>query len=134
VRFRRGLLAFAVVVAAVTAAAALSSSSGSDNTSHPVPARRSAGPPELNVDFHHPPGRIAPVRTVRLGSHVIVHVSAAVSGSAEIDGMGLVQPVEPATPALFDLLAERTGRFDVTVVPAGGERTRVGTLVVGAGP
>jgi hypothetical protein len=135
VQLRRGLIAFALVLAAVTAAAALSSTGGGDSGgAGPAAAARPAGPPPVVVDFRHPAAKQVPERPVRLGSHVILHVSAAVTGTAEVDGLGLVQPVEPATPAAFDLLATRPGRFDVTVVPAGGERTRVGTLVVGGGP
>jgi hypothetical protein len=135
VQLRRGLIAFALVLAAVTVAASLSSSGTGGGITRPAAAPRASGQPLVSAVFHHPPGKVVPVRSARVGSHVIVQVDAVAAGSAEIPGLGLVEPVAADAPAVFDLLAERPGRFDVTVAPAAvGERTRVGTIVVASRP
>jgi hypothetical protein len=132
VQLRRTLLAFALVLAAVSLAAALSSPREEEESPPPSgPIPRATAPAAVNVGFRHPVAKEPPVRTVRNGAHVIVRVQAQVAGNAEIAGLGLLQSVAPGTPAVFDLLAARSGRFEVSLVSVAGERTRLGTLEVG---
>ena len=72
-----------------------------------------------------------PTRTVPRGAHVVLRVIVPEPGQVTIAGLDQALPAEPDTPALFDLLPSRAGRFEVTFGPAddGRERT-VGTLAV----
>ncbi|MBA2765328.1 MAG: hypothetical protein H0U42_11685 [Thermoleophilaceae bacterium] len=62
---------------------------------------------------------------------VIVTVSSPEPGEVTLEGLGRVEPVDARTPAVFDLLTDRTGEFEVRFDPAGeGGPRGVGTLVV----
>jgi hypothetical protein len=62
---------------------------------------------------------------------VIVTVAAEEPGEAEIAGLGLIAAVTPVAPAIFDLLPERPGSYEVLFAPTGADRSRTaGTLVV----
>ena len=122
---------FALVFSAVSLGAALSGPREEDEepvTTRPVPRPRT--PPPTQVALRQPAPEEAPVRRVATGAHVVVRVSAREPGNVEIAGLGLLQPVAPGTPAIFDLLASRPGRYDVELVALNGERTKLGTLVV----
>jgi hypothetical protein len=131
-QFRRGLIAFALVLAGVTAIASISpppdENDGPDLSAAPRP--KAVAPETVQVGFRHPVEAAPPQRAVRNGSHVIVRVEAGIAGNVEISGLGLIEPVAPGTPAVFDVLANRTGRYDVNLLSVAGERTEVGALVV----
>ena len=131
-QLRRALIAFAVVLVAATAIASLSASD--DEASAPdVPASpgpRALAPNAVTVALRHPVEAAPPVRTVPRGAHVILRVQAALAGNVEVAGLGLVESVAPGTPAVFDILAERSGRYDVSLASVAAERTKLGTLVV----
>ena len=131
-QFRRGLIAFVLVLAGVTAIASISAPPEEDNdpdlTAAPRP--RAIAPETLQVAFRHPVEAAPPARTVRNGAHVIVRVEARIPGTVEIPGLGLIQAVAPGTPAVFDVIADRTGRYDVSLQSVAGERTELGALVV----
>jgi hypothetical protein len=128
---RRALLAFVVVFAVVTLIAALSAPPETDD-SPPAAATATTGPgpTTLSVQLRHPVEGVPPVRQVRGGSHLVVRVEAREAGDVEIAGLGLVQPVSPGTPAVFDVLANRPGRYAVSLRAVGGERIELGTLAV----
>lgn len=93
---------------------------------------RRASPPvaetfRLRFDARSPPS----TRTVSRGAHVVLRVIVPEPGQVTIDGLGQALPADRDTPALFDLLPSRAGRFEVALVGAddGRERT-VGTLAV----
>jgi hypothetical protein len=132
VQLRRGLLAFAIVLAAVSFGAALSApdDEGEPATTTPQTAR-SASPQAVTTTLAQPVRGAPPVRRVRTGAHVILRVSAAAPGNVEIPSLGLLEPVAPRAPAVFDLLASRAGRFTVQHVSLTGEATRLGVLAVG---
>ena len=66
-----------------------------------------------------PSGRATTVR---------VHVQSA--GQVQIRGLGESAPADAVTPALFDLLPNRPGRYPVEFTPAAGDNAEsVGTLV-----
>lgn len=55
--------------------------------------------------------------TFEAGTHLIVSVRSKEPGQAFVVGLGEVLPVNPGTPAVFDLLLEREGEFPVRVRP-----------------
>ena len=132
---RRALLLFAIVLALAAVVTTLSNP-GSDKPS-PAPAQSLAAPGGLAeqkaaddegaVDFstsrprNHrvPSGRATTVR---------VHVQSA--GQVQIRGLGESDTADAVTPARFDLLPNRPGRYPVEFTPAAGDTTEsVGTLV-----
>jgi hypothetical protein len=130
-QLRRALIAFAVVFAVVALATAITAPSEEEDAPAPSgPTPRTSAPAAVNVAFRHPVRGEPPVRAVRRGAQAIVRVQAQVPGDVEILGLGLLQSVTPGTPAVFDLLASRTGRFEVRLVSVAGERTRLGVLEV----
>jgi hypothetical protein len=86
------------------------------------------------------PAAAAPLRivakTLRIGVDpvpVVVRqgqqIELTVSGS-ELDSVSLldqVEPIEPESPAIFDLLADTKGRYPIQLVDSG---RKIGTLVV----
>ena len=94
------------------------------------PADEAASPDDRGeVDRPDPPDQ-PPTETAGSGEHVIVTVTARDPGVVSLDGLGLVEPVGPRTPAVFDLFTDSTGEFDVLYAPVEGRERRVGTLVV----
>ena len=131
---RRALVAFVVVFAIVTLIAAISAPREDDDSPATTdPAPRAAPSTTVTVRFRHPVEGAPPVRLVRRGSHLAIRVEAGVAGDVEIPGLGLIQPVAPGTPAVFDVLANRTGRFDLSLRSVAAERTKLGTLEVANG-
>ena len=129
---RRALIAFALVFAAVTAVSVISASREEDDgPAAPPPAPRPAAATTVEVAFRHPVQGVPPVRDIPTGSHVVITVQAAAPGNVEIADLGLLQPVGPGTPAVFDVLADRPGRYDVSLLSVAREGTKLGTLAVG---
>jgi hypothetical protein len=79
-------------------------------------ARRSNGPP--------------PTQHVSVGSGFNLEVSVPEPGDVVLGEFGLRQSADALTPARFDLVAERVGRFPVIFEPVDGERRLVGRLAV----
>jgi hypothetical protein len=132
VQLRRALIAFAVVFALVTVIAVVSAPSDDDSPATATPSPAPTRPTTVPVAFRHPVAGAPPVRPVRSGSHLVIRVEARVAGDIEIPGLGLIQSVAPGTPAVFDVLASRPGRYDVSLRSASGEQIRLGTLEVEA--
>jgi hypothetical protein len=131
VQLRRGLLLFALVLSAVSLGAALSAPrEDRDEPAATTPAPRTSTPAAAAIALSQPAPEVPPERRVRTGAHVVLRVSARQPGNVEIPGLGLLQPVAPGTPAVFDLLATRPGRYDVQLVTLSSERTKLGTLLV----
>ena len=127
----RRLIAFSMVIAALVFAAVVTTPEKKEaKPLPPRPAPRTSTPAAVTVAFRHPVGKKSPVRSVRRGAHALVRVEAGVAGNVEIPGLGLVQAVSPGTPAVLDVLATRTGRFEVSLVSVAAERTRLGVLEV----
>ena len=87
-----------------------SSSSTSPRTS-PVPAGGELVEVKLDVDAKRPP-------TVRaaLGDQVSIVVRSSEAAQIQIERLGLLNDVLPLSPARFDILANRTGRFEVRLI------------------
>ena len=130
-QLRRGLIAFALVFAAVALGAAISAPPEDEEPAGPsLPVPRTSTPTAVDVAFRQPVEGAPPVRAVRRGAHVRIRVEAQVAGDVEVGGLGLTAAVTPGTPAIFDVLASRAGRFEVTLRPVASERTRLGLLEI----
>jgi hypothetical protein len=65
------------------------------------------------------------------GAHAILRVGSGRAGQIALGGLGRDAPVEPGTPASFDLLATRPGSYEVVFTPVGGgPAVPVGRLLV----
>ena len=102
----------------------------------PAPPAAGSGPEQIDIDVREPPKRDSSTRdapsaeSVEQGAHVIVTVSARAPGQIELEALGRTAPVDPGTPAVFDLLLDRPGTYPVTYAPVGDEARPVAELVV----
>ena len=142
VHLRRALLLFAIVLGMAALAASLSrpieqrrTDTTPRTTPEPGPATATPGPasgpgPELpkEVSFQASEDES---RRVRAGDAATVEVAVSEAGSVEIPDMGLTAPADPITPARFELLPTRPGRYRLIFTPARGEEAEpAGRLVV----
>jgi hypothetical protein len=135
VHLRRALLLFAIVLGLAALAAAIS------QPRKETPSRESPSPGVPSVAPGAKPVTLARVRfsnrgrartrRLRAGRPALVTVAATTAGEASINSLGLTAPVEPRTPARFDVLVPEPGRHGIQFASAsGGARTLVGTLTV----
>jgi hypothetical protein len=73
-------------------------------------------------------GAAVPTRNVSVGAGFTLQVSVPEPGDVILEGLGLRQSADPLTPARFDLVAERRGRYPVVFQPIDGDRRLVGRL------
>jgi hypothetical protein len=141
VHLRRALLLFAIVLGMAALVASLSrpveerrDNSAARESEEPRepgpptarPAPEPSLPPELSFEASE-----AETMKLRAGAAVTVEVSVEEPGSVEIPGLGLNSPADPLTPARFDVLASRPGRYELLFTPAGGNPSEpAGRLVV----
>jgi len=71
-------------------------------------------------------GASTPVRVAR-GEILRLEVHGDVLDSVELDGLDRIEVIEPVTPALFEVLAERPGTYPIRLVAAD---RRIGRLVI----
>lgn len=65
------------------------------------------------------------------GKAATVEVAVDEPGSVDIPGMGLSAPADPVTPARFDVLESKPGRYELLFTPAGDYPSEpAGRLVV----
>ena len=131
------MLLFAIVLGMAALVASLS---------HPIDERRSdtaprepraPGPPtagpgpqaELPADLEFDASENEAMR-LPAGDAATVRVSVDEAGSVDIPDLGLSAPADPVTPARFDVLANRPGRYRLVFTPAGGVAEPAGRLVV----
>jgi hypothetical protein len=102
--FIAGLLALAVVAAAV-----IPRDNGDDKTTPTVSAPERT---TVKADIGASPTR---ARTIpaRVGDHLLLTVESDRIDQVEIPGLDQIHPVDPTTPAQFDTLLDRAGRFEV---------------------
>ena len=128
---RRGwILIVAAVLGAAAVTAALAPAPRDDEAADEAPPpptepQRRGTTRELDFNATSPA-----VEEVARGTHVVIRVQAPRPAEVTIPALGLSGFVEPRAPAVFDILADRTGRFDITIAAAEGEARRAGTLVV----
>jgi len=103
---------------AVTTPSAPEGSSGSSAAGPPQRIRIAGG--------SDPPER----ETIEREARAILTVTATESGVVQIEGLDRLAPAEPGTPAVFDLVADRPGRFEIVFMPTDGLDRHAGTLIV----
>jgi hypothetical protein len=70
-------------------------------------------------------------KRVPAGEAATIEVAVPEAGSVEIPKLGLTAPADRVTPARFDVLPPRPGRYELLFTPASGDRARpAGRLVV----
>jgi hypothetical protein len=138
VHVRRALLLFAIVLGMGALVASLSRPIEQRRTDtvprqprEPGPPTASPGPaPDVSppLSFEAAKNRS---RRVRAGDAVTIEVAVAEPGSVEIPGLGLTAPADRFTPARFDVLATRPGRYELLFTPSNSDRPQpAGRLVV----
>lgn len=136
---RRALLLFAIVLGLAALATSVSrplerrpvpTGDRTDTSTTPeAPAPRSRPPAHLLFDASRPRTR----HRLDPGRQAVVLVTAETPGQVELDGLGLTAPVDPITPARFEVLVNQPVSSAVLYMPAGTDTpTRVGTLLVSA--
>jgi hypothetical protein len=138
VHLRRALLLFAIVLGMAALVASLSrpleerrDDSAQREPRQPRPPTASPTPaPERPSALSFEASENETMR-LRAGEAATLEVSVDEAGSVEIPGMGLSAPAGPVTPARFDVLASRPGRYELLFTPAGGNPSEpAGRLVV----
>jgi hypothetical protein len=142
VHLRRALLLFAIVLGMAALVASLSrpiDQRGSDTTpaTTPEPGPPTATPgraPDTGTVLSEPivfEAAAKESKKVPAGDAATVEVAVSQAGTVEIPDMGLSSPADPVTPARFDVLPTRPGRYELTFIPARGEQPEpAGSLVV----
>ena len=131
---RRALLLFAVVLGVAALLASLTGGErGADEPSEPAttsvlpelgPAPAARGPEQLRFTQ----GGKRERRKLDPGRAATVTVEVKKPGQVELAGLGLTATAEPLTPARFDVLTRRAGRYEVRFTPVSGESTLIGAL------
>jgi hypothetical protein len=101
---------------------------GGDATVTPRPTPPGAGERPRTVAFEAPERES---RKLSAGEAATIEVAVPEPGNVEIPDMGLTAAADPVTPARFDVLATRPGRYRLVFTPAGEDRAEpAGSLVV----
>lgn len=92
------------------------------------PPRKSPQP--TTIEFRS--GAKPQTRKLELGQPATVLVDVETPGQIDIPSLGLTEPAEPLTPAMFEVLVTRKGSHAIMVQPAASETlpTKIGTLKV----
>lgn len=92
-------------------------------------ARPAADTPEP-VTLEFPAGARPRTRELEVDRAATVLVDVETPSEVDIPSLGLTEPAEPLTPALFEVLADAPGSHPILVQPAGSEGppSRTGTL------
>jgi hypothetical protein len=130
------MLLFAIVLGLAAMAAALTRPPEQRRTAPSI-----APPPALAHRESKPAAQVhfdtalrAHTRTIQAGRRTVVTVDVATAGQVELAGLGLTAAAEPLTPARFELLAVKAGRYEVLYTPAGELASRrAGVLRVSSG-
>jgi hypothetical protein len=136
---RRALLLFAIVLGLAALAAAVSRPANVDDEPTPTTPRAQApaSPTRSDKSERSAPEVIAfdaadpRARGLQVDQAATVVVEVGSAGMVAIPGLGVSEAAEPHTPAQFDVLATKPGRYAIEFEPAdASEATRAGTLVV----
>jgi hypothetical protein len=136
VHLRRALLLFALVLGLAALVASLSQPPRESRQQPPRQARGAPtatplapGPTPAAVEFAL--SERPRTRRLGVGRPAVVTVEVPKAGQVEILGLGLSATAEPLTPARFDVLSSRPGRYEVRFTPAGSlESRKLGTLLI----
>ena len=146
VHLRRALLLFAIVLGMAALVASLSrpiDDRGGQSTT-PTETEPESGAPGPPTAAPGPGGGTAELpktvsfdaaahesKRLQAGEAATVEVAVSEAGSVEIPDMGLTAPADRFTPARFDILVSRPGRYPLLFTPAAGESAEpAGALVV----
>jgi len=126
VELRRALLLFAIVLGLAAVVSSLANPRTSEDRAADEPARTApeANPSSGSTATAQPAaGQTAVIRfavgkprkteTVRAETAATVEASVEEPGEVRIDGLGLITQATPLTPARFDVLSTRPGRYPV---------------------
>lgn len=130
---RRALLLFALVLgmaALVTAVTGPPERDGEPQNTPPVsrdmsPRARPAPPQTGVLQVRFDTDRRAATRRLRTGRAALVTVEVDTPGQVELVGLATTQPADPVTPARFDVLAVKPGRYPVRFTPVAADEARV---------
>ena len=100
-------------------------------TATPAPERTAGGSRRIEQTISANPGRARSRVRARVGDVLALTVSGDVLDGVEIAELGKLEPIEPGSPARFEMLLERRGELRVSLVDA--ERL-IGVVVVSAAP
>jgi hypothetical protein len=141
VHLRRALLLFAIVLGLAALVASLSRPIEDRRTQSTTPT--APGPPTATEGTAPATDTAALPKTLtfqaamqeskklRAGTAATIQVAVSTAGSVDIPDMGLTAAADPVTPARFDLLPTRPGRYPLLFTPAGGHTAEpAGSLVV----
>jgi hypothetical protein len=138
VHLRRALLLFAIVLGMAALVASLSrpiDERGGDTTPQEPretgpPVATPAPAPELPATLSFDAAENQSMR-LRAGRAATLEVWVSEPGDVEIPRLGLTAPADPLTPARFDVLQTRPGRYELIFMPAAGDPNEpAGRLVV----
>jgi hypothetical protein len=135
---RRALLLFALVLGVSALIASFAAPPGREpanrkdaGSEQPTAGPGTRAPSARTVRLRFGPSRGSTrSRTVPPGAHVILTVAVEHAAQVAVRGTGQLETAGPHTPALFDLLLPREGRYEVVVEPAEGRLRKAGTLIV----
>ena len=134
---RRLLVVFAVLLGLTALATALAprptvrepARADRTPTATPTPARADGGSRRIERTISAEPGRATARVRARVGDVLMLTVSGDVLDGVEIASLGKLEPIEPGSPARFEMLLEQRGELRVTLVDA---KDVVGVVVVSA--
>jgi hypothetical protein len=142
VELRRAILLFAIVlgVAAIVSSIARPPERGGDNADDGAAKSAKQAPSATKPDGKTPQpttiefrtGAKPQTRKLEVGQPATVLVDVETPGQIDIPSLGLTEPAEPLTPAMFEVLATSKGSHPIMAQPAASETlpTKVGTLKV----
>jgi hypothetical protein len=88
----------------------------SPQVAEPIPP---AGPGTVELSLSAARAGARNVVRAHVGDLVHLVVSASVPGSVQLSGYDLIEPVDAASPAEFDFVAEQAGTFTVRLLDSG---------------
>lgn len=112
---------------------AAESSATTTGPSAPAAEPTPKSPEPTTIEFR--PAAEPQTRELEIGQPATVLVDVETPGQVDIPSLGLTQPAEPLTPAVFELLVDEPGSHAITIQPAAPETlpSKVGTLEVVSG-
>lgn len=141
---RRALLLFAIVLGVAAIASSIARPPDGDDDQAATDRGGGAGtrtgpaaaepvpesPQPTTIEFE--PAAKPQTRELEVGQPATVRVEVETPGEVSIPSLGLTEPAEPLTPAVFDVRVTDPGSHEITVQPAGPETlsSEAGTLRV----
>jgi hypothetical protein len=143
VEIRRAILLFAIVLGLAAIASSIArppDRGGDDKASESAPGKAKTAPSATKpgaktpqpttIEFRN--GAKPQTHELELGQPATVLVDVETPGQIDIPSLGLTEPAEPLTPAMFEVIVTRKGSYPILVQPAASDTlpSKVGTLKV----